>query len=197
MPEPAFLVDGVMEQRIIAQLCPNKPVRRIECNGRDVALEAIVERLDLHIQNLNNKYRPIIILIDQETRESSCEEIIAQLISLLERKGHHSQCVVGVVDRCIENWILADWENVKRTKGIAGKSMRGNSEGVQGKVKLKQLLPGDILYHEPTWGKEFFLSCDPRTIYAKSASFRRFVDQLHLPCHWLAPVSERFRPIYE
>jgi len=197
MPEPAFLVDGVMEQKIIAHLCPKKPVRRIECNGRDVALEAIVERLDLHIQNLNNRYSPIMILIDRETREMSCDEIIVQLTSLLEMKGHHGQCVVGVVDRCIENWILADWENVKRTKAIAGKSMRGNSEGVQGKVMLKRLRPDDILYNEPTWGKELFLACDPRRIYAKSESFRRFVDQLQLPCHWLAAVSERCRAIYE
>ena len=41
MPEPAFLVDGHMEQLIIQQLCPKKPVRRIGCNGDDVSMAAI------------------------------------------------------------------------------------------------------------------------------------------------------------
>src|SRR5690348_2601584 len=118
MPEPAFLVDGVMEQRIIARLCPDRPVRRIECNGHDVALEAIVDRVDLHIRDLNNRYHPIIILIDRETRRSSCEEILSEMRTLLDAKGHANQCVIGVVDRCIENWILADWENVSQKMGF-------------------------------------------------------------------------------
>jgi hypothetical protein len=194
MPDAAFLVDGVMEQRIIARLCPNRPVRRIECNGHDVALEAIVERLDLHIRNMSNRYHPIIILIDRETRRDSCEEIVAGLRTLLNAKGHGDQCIIGVVDRCIENWILADWENAIKKLQIEARPLEGECEGVQGKSVLKRLLPDDILYHEPTWGKDLFLACDAANIYAKSPSFRNFVDQLQLPCHWLGEVEDRFRP---
>jgi hypothetical protein len=196
MPEPAFLVDGVMEQRIIAHLCPNKPVRRIDCNGRDVALEAIVERVDLHIHNLNNKYHPIIILIDRETRDMSSDQIALYISGRLDERGHRDQYVVGVVDRCIENWILADWHTVARKQSFPAKRVPGICEGIQGKTALKKLLPDHILYNEPTWGKDFFLSCDPKNIYAKSASFRSFVDQLNCPCNWLTSISERFRPGY-
>lgn len=197
MPNPAFLVDGVMEQKIIARLCPNRPVRRIECNGHEVALEAIVERLDLHIQNMNNRYHPIVILIDRETRVASCEEIVAELTSRLDAKGHAGQFIIGVVDRCIENWILADWDNVIKQMGIEARQLEGDCEGVHGKAVLKRLLPTDILYHEPTWGKDLFLACDPRNIYTRSASFRKFADQLHLPCRWLVSIKDSFCAVNE
>ena len=63
MPEPAFLVDGVMEQRIIGHICRGKVVQRLNCNGTDTPLEVIVNRIEFHIRILNNRYSPIIILI--------------------------------------------------------------------------------------------------------------------------------------
>jgi hypothetical protein len=146
MAEPAFLVDGVMEQKIIARLCPNKAVRRIECNGRDVELEAIVKRVDLHIQNLNNRFHPIIILIDRETRSMSSDEIALYISRRLDERGHANQYVVGVVDRCIENWILADWNNVARKQGFPAKRAPASCEGIQGKGALKRLLPEYMFY---------------------------------------------------
>jgi hypothetical protein len=153
MPEPAFLVDGVMEQRIIARLCPNKPVRRIEYNGRDVELEAIVERLDLHIQNLNNRFHPIIILIDRETRSMSSDQIVIDISQRLDERGHRNQYVVGVVDRCIENWILADWDNVARKQGFPAQRVPASCEGIQGKAELKRLLPKDVFTTSLPGGK--------------------------------------------
>jgi hypothetical protein len=36
MPDPAFLVDGVVEQKILGQICRDKPIRRLNYNGLDV-----------------------------------------------------------------------------------------------------------------------------------------------------------------
>jgi len=197
MPEPAFLVDGVMEQRILGQICPRSPVRRLNCNGLDVALDVIVKKAELHIRLLNNRYHPIVILIDREKRSSNCAQIARDLLSLLEDRGYTNQCIVGVVDRCIENWILADWECIVGHYGFNPLRRSTRTEGSQGKTELKRLLPAGVLYHEPTWGKELFLSCRPEKLYENSPSFRALVDQLDLQCAWLSSLSPRFHPVYE
>ena len=200
MPEPAFLVDGVMEQRIIGHICPGKTVQRLNCNGIDTPLEVIVNRIEFHIRLLNNRHSPIVVVIDRERRTKTCEQISGEISDLLSGRGYTGQFVVGVVDRCIENWILADWSSVAnrfKQYGIRTAPKGANFEGKQGKSELKKLLPRDLLYNEPTWGKDMFLSCRPERIYQKSASFRAFVDQLNLHCPWLSRLDDRFRPRYK
>ena len=200
MPEPAFLVDGVMEQRIIGHICRGKTVQRLNCNGTDTPLEVIVNRIEFHIRILNNRYSPIIVLIDREKRTKTCEEIAAEMSCLLIARGYGNQFVLGVVDRCIENWILADWSSVAehfKEYCILTAPEGAHFEGMQGKTELKKLLPRELLYNEPTWGKDMFLSCRVDRIYQNSISFRTFIDQLNLPCAWLSSVGDRFQPIYE
>jgi hypothetical protein len=144
MPEPAFLVDGVMEQRIIGHICRAKTVQRLNCNGTDTPLEVIVNRIEFHIRILNNRYSPIIVLIDREKRSETCEEIVAEMSRLINDRGYGDQLVLGVVDRCIENWILADWNSVVeqfKEYGILTAPERAQFEGKQGKTELKKLLP--------------------------------------------------------
>jgi hypothetical protein len=200
MPDPAFLVDGVMEQRIISRLCQGKIVQRLNCNGTDTPIEVIVDRIEFHIRILNNRCNPIIVLIDREKRSATSEQIIQQISAKLDERGYGGQYVVGVVDRCIENWILADWNNVAerfKDNGITPIEDCAKFEGTQGKTELKRLLPRDLLYNEPTWGKDMFLSCRPENIYENSASFRAFIDKLNMQCPWLTVVHERFRAVYE
>jgi hypothetical protein len=194
MPDPAFLVDGVMEQRILRKLCPGKTAIRIECNEGNVALGAIVKRVDTQIRLLNNRYYPVVILIDRETRKISCDKIMQEITRQLNELGHAGQFVVGVVDRCIENWILADWESVCERNGFQYKRLTAGHEGTRGKSLLKRHLPKDIFYNEVTWGKELFLSCNPTALYQRSESFRSFLDKLDFPCVWLQGVNQRFLP---
>lgn len=200
MPDPAFLVDGVMEQRIISRLCQGKIIQRLNCNGTDTPIVVIVDRVEFHMRILNNRCSPIIVLIDREKRPASCEEISFEISRRLDERGYGGQYVVAVVDRCIENWILADWNNVaERFKEHGLKPIEDCTqyEGKQGKTELKRLLPRELLYNEPTWGKDMFLSCRPEKIYENSASFRAFVDKLNMRCHWLTGVNEGFRIVYE
>jgi hypothetical protein len=197
MPEPAFLVDGVMEQKILMKICPGRPVRRLNCNGNNVSIASITKAIDLQINLLGNRYHPIIIIIDREKRELTCDELITDMARHLESLGHADQCVIGVVDRCIENWILADWDTVIEAFGFPPLANQAATEGVQGKSALKQLLPRGIVYNEPTWGKDMFLACRPERIYENSASFKSFIDKLSLTCPWLAKIDARFAPAHE
>src|SRR3954452_9708477 len=95
MPDPAFLVDGIMEQRILQHICPGKPVQRLNCNGKNVALEIIVDRIEFHIRLLNNRYDPIIILIDREQRRATCVDIVSSMNQLLDERRYSGQFVVA------------------------------------------------------------------------------------------------------
>ena len=59
--KPAFIVDGYTEKNLIDKICPNRPVRRTDLNGKSVTLDAIALRLASYIRLFNNKFYPIII----------------------------------------------------------------------------------------------------------------------------------------
>lgn len=188
MPEPAFLVEGRMEQSIVQRLCPGKPVRLIGCNGDHVALDVIARFADAQIRLLKNSY-PIVIVLDREMREESCDVIQQKLTELLNAKGHQGQFIVGVADRMTENWILASWVAICAESAVH-RPYDGPSEGVDGKALIRTLLPAGESYHETTIGVDLFLRCDVQTMYRESPSFRSFLDMISIKCWWLAPVRE-------
>ena len=76
MPDPAFLIEGHMEKKILQSVCPGVPIRRIECNGEDVAMSVMAKFIETHIRLLNNRYYPIVIIFDREGRESTCGDAL-------------------------------------------------------------------------------------------------------------------------
>jgi len=103
MSNPAFFVDGQTEQRSLHNICPGNPIRIIGCNGDNVSIDAIAKRLTTLIKVLNNKYYPIVILIDREGRTDKCEKIAIDLRDALIQYGVKDEILIGVCDRMIEN----------------------------------------------------------------------------------------------
>lgn len=174
MCKPAFLVDGHTEQKIVQRLVPDSPVQLINCNGDDVQLDAIVKRLLTLIKLLNNRFYPIIIIMDREDRAISCKDMINKIFKLLKDKKNE-QYVIGISDRMIENWMLADWENFLRYIGRVGEIPYKNYEGECGKTILKKLYPP---YHETIDGVEIFLKSNKNEIIRNSKSFESFTESL-------------------
>lgn len=193
MPEPAFLVEGRMEQQIIQRLCPDKAVRLINCNGRDVTMSAIAKVLDARLRRLKN-FHPIIIILDRERRPQTCDELLGELTNLLDAKGYQGAYVLGMADRTIENWILSDWEFVSSEFEFL--MHEGLEQDCHGKTEIRKLLPNGTLYHETTLGVDLFLKCRAAKLFDRSTSFRSLVTQLDFQCHWLREVHERFCPQY-
>jgi hypothetical protein len=111
----AFIVDGFTEKLIIEKLCPKKPIRRTDLNGRNVTIKAIVEKIASIIRLLNNKYYPIVIIVDKEERDIGFQEMCEEIETGLSSAGiDPQQIIVGVADRMLENWILADWDNLSK-----------------------------------------------------------------------------------
>lgn len=186
MNNPAFLVDGQTEQRSISRLCPGHPVRTINCNGRDVSLEAIAERLATLIRALNNRHYPIIVLVDKEGRNETTTQIRARLTDLLKAAGVNDNVLIGVCNRMIENWILSDIENFKSYVG-AKAIKKDVSEGCSGKAVVKSIFKE---YHETSDGVELLCSSNPQIMFDNSPSFREFVLLLEdVNCNWLEGVG--------
>lgn len=171
MSKPAFIVDGFTEKLILGKICPGNPIRRTDLNGNSVTIKAIANKISSLIRLLNNKYYPIIIVIDREDREQNCEEIIEQLETELIEKGHvNDNLRINVADKMLENWIIADWtkisdkeEKPQETDGLRGSSIIKKHKGSYGKT---------------TDGVELFTKANPSIIYENSPSFKTFIDSL-------------------
>ncbi len=172
MSNPAFIVDGFSEKLVIGQICPGKPVRRTDLNGKSVSIQAIANKVGSLVRLYNNRYYPIIVIIDRENRIESSPEIAENLKRELDNQGLGNIDIrINVADRMFENWIVADWESLptKLEKPEITESVNGCSI-------LKKALDS---YHKTTDGVELFTKANPSNIYQNSESFRTFIDSLN------------------
>lgn len=180
---PAFFVDGQMEQKFIQNICPKAKVQLINCNGDDVKLEAIADRLASLIRLMRQRFSPVIVIIDREKRQQSAEQVQIELKSLLEQRGVDVEVMIGVADRMMENWILAD-EELKVE--LSGETRGRDFEGIDGKQEIKKWIRP---YHETVQGVALLRRCRPSRMQS-SDSFRKFFEQLRKDkslkeCWWI------------
>jgi hypothetical protein len=160
--------------------------------SRDAKMETIAKFVDAQIRALGNRNFPIVVVLDREGRKEPVPTLKEQLHTALEELGHVGQCLIGISDRCIENWILGDLEthtSYFEGRAIAALNARGsNVEGKNGKAVLKSLMP-QRHYDERIHGSKMLVESRAAQVYLKSLSFKLFVDECRtakLRCPWLA-----------
>lgn len=179
----AFFVDGKMEQMFVQNVCPGAKVQLINCNGDRVKLEAIADRLATLLRLLRSRYSPVIIIFDREKRDKTTEELSRELSELLLARGVTDRFYIGVPDRMIENWILADEE----VKAELSKEIKDTHfEGSDGKAHIRKYVSP---YHETVDGVSLLRRCRPGRMLS-SPSFRSFFDQFRADlslqdCWWV------------
>jgi hypothetical protein len=167
---------------IVKKLCPGAVVRRLNVNGKDVKLATIAHKILTQYKFLNNKYYPIVILIDKEARSSGCAEIVGELQTELSRLSVPlDQIHIGVCDQMIENWIVAD--DALTAERFDHRFEK--CEGMNGKAALKRLFPMESPYQETVHGVELLTSANPIRIAERSSSFSAFVENFPILCPWL------------
>ncbi len=182
MSKAAFLVEGELEKKFVEKIYPNHPVQKIGCNGDEVCIEAISKHIATKCRLYNNRYYPIIIIFDREDRTASISELKRDLLTQLSIEGINDTFIVGISNRMVENWILADEEIVKQYTNTK-KPFLNTFEGLDGKKEIKKFLP---TYHETTDGVELLLKCRASIIKNKSISFTEFFNDLpDNNCYWL------------
>jgi len=183
MMNPAFIVDGFTERNVIQNICPGAPIRRTDLNGKDVSIEAMAKKIASLIRVLNNRHYPIVILVDKESRNISCKEMIQKLEDAIKNEGiTNLDLRIGVADRMIENWILADWDKLKSEK-----EKPSNTDCINGCAKLKEVIGS---YGKTTDCVDMLLNADVKKMYKNSASFEIFANKLiDLNCDYINKIG--------
>lgn len=179
MSNPAFIVDGFMEQKIIQCICPGHPIRRTDLNGKDVTIPAIAKKLASLIRLLGNRHYPIVILLDKEQRDINFQDMAEAIRHGLVKEGIVDQDIrIGIADRMIENWILADWDTLTRNH-----DKPTSTDGLNGCAMIRKIRQS---YNKTTDGVQFFLAASPYVMYQHSPSFKHFVNKLDgIRCNYL------------
>lgn len=186
MIRPAYLVEGHLEQIFVQNACPGCPVRRINCNGDDVSIGAIAQRVGSLGRLLQKKHSPLIVLFDRENRTESVAEIEAQFRDALRPEGIVVEIVVGIPDRDIESWILADNVQFRKNAGATSSTSLDSCEGKRGKPIIKRVLGRTRSYVETIDGVAWLKSSRAVEMRRNSPSFRSFAGALDmLNCWWL------------
>lgn len=157
---PAFIVEGHMEQKIVSKICPGQPVRRVECNGDNVPIERVCDFIASHIRLFGNRNYPIIVILDREKREESVRELSAAALEYFGRNGLGDQDIrIFFADSEFEDWYLKDLDSICEYFGIPRPN--GNFHGKGG---LSQVIQGAVRYHETTVGFDLFFIVSLKTI---------------------------------
>lgn len=167
MPNPAFIVEGQMEQRVLQRICKGRPAKRIGCNGDEVPMSRMAVFVETQIRSLGNRHHPVFVIFDREKRADSAEKLKEDLINCLRDRGLDvSNILVFVADRETEQWLLYDLETI-----CLMFDLEPPREAPIGKGGLKKLIAGRVNYHETTVGVEIFLAVDKAKIAAQCPVF--------------------------
>lgn len=181
----AFIVDGQTEKKIVQRLCRGSVVRMTGLNGMDVSISAIAKTAASFIKLFKDRYFPVVIIVDRERRSEPAASIEHKLLSeLIDVYGvDKSRLIIACPDRMIENWMLADREQIEQQFGV---KLEAAYEGCNGKRIMRQLLASrNFIYHETTIGVDLFCRLNAEAACSISESFRRFKNKVFIYCQWL------------
>lgn len=174
------LVEGHMETHFVRSTYANAIVQRPFPNGRDVALEIIVECIIDALETVGGGIYRIIILLDREQRTLESCDIAAFILSSVRSAFPTRRFFVGVADRQIENWIVADEEFVRNRFGLASYTYAG--DGTYGKGVLDTLCGNDL--RGPKDKALMLKACSATRSAQGSQSLRAFVSSIDFGWRW-------------
>ncbi|WP_157835397.1 DUF4276 family protein [Xanthomonas sp. SHU 166] len=174
---PAYLVDGITEQRFVQAICQGSPVRLTNLNGNSVSAEAIAKRIASIVRLWKGRHYPIIVVVDLEKRSLSADEFARQVEESVKAQGIEDLLIVGAVDRMIENWMICD-------EAVWGEGqLRELTDGFSGATELKRMMP---TYDKAADGPTLLIESRASEIAKRSKSFKVFCEKLQgLKCNWL------------
>jgi Domain of unknown function (DUF4276) len=190
MNKPAYLVEGDLEQKFVQNTCPGSPVKKINCNGERTSLEAIAKRVETLGRLLHKRHSPLIVVFDREGREESSENLEKTFLEVLAQEKIDVPVIVGIPDKNLEAWILADYEMFLQSAKLGASTPISDFEGRNGKSVIKQLLGDGKSYVETIDGVAWLKAARPDVMQKYSPSFNRLFSALsNLDCWWLKSLE--------
>jgi hypothetical protein len=190
----AFIVEGELEKLFIQNVCPGSTVRLLQCNGDNVPMSIVAKKVGSLCRLLQKRHAKIVVLFDREARDEPCDALRADCLRRLrDHEDVSADVIIGIPDRDIETWLLADLEMLRAAiDGLAPSC--APCEGEKGKPRLKHSLPAGMRYVETDHGPRWLKKARPHRISENSQSFRVLAEQLaSLHCWWLKTAEEATR----
>jgi len=118
-----------------------------------------------------------IVMTDFEQRQESYRQFVSRLTLEFSKQGFDLDVRVAVPNTMIENWYLADVEQLSRKKSyIKSKLKQRSYEGKHGKHELKRIFKRGESYNEVKHGAELFCTIRFPIARNNSISFEYFVS---------------------
>ena len=179
MERIAAIVEGHTEEHFVRSTYGAARITRAIPNGRTVDPGVIVDAVLDALELVSGSVTKVLILFDREGRAETAEALAAEV-----RDGVAARCgdrvlYVGVSDRQIENWVVAD-EAEMQLRFNAGYEYGG--DGCSGKVVLRDLNGGVSLGPKDT--AELLKACSASCAAVKSVSLASFLRQIDFDWNW-------------
>ena len=175
------LVEGHTETHFINAAYGNAIVQRPIANGKDVGLDVIAEAIVEHLNTISGSISRVVILLDREGRQMSAKEMRDEILKRLEPSKGGRTIYLGVSDRQIENWIVADQNSMRARFSDSNYTYPG--DGCSGKHLLKGLAGADASPRDKAvWLKATQASASRQ----RSTSLEDFLAQIDFYWPWAA-----------
>jgi hypothetical protein len=179
MERIAALVEGHTETHFVKAAYPRAIVQRCLPNGKDVHIDLIIETIHDRMEILGGDIKKVIIIFDREGRIETAEQIHSYVREKLNKLCNNRKFYIGVSDKQIENWIVADNEYLRKIYNKIEYQYPG--DGTSGKEILKKLHGTD---QAPGDKAKMLKLTTPSKSKQNSLSLANFIDQIDFPWDW-------------
>jgi len=176
------LVEGHTETHFVQSSYGNAIVQRPFANGDSVSLDLIAEAIVEHLDTISGSITKVLILLDREGRDLSPGEVRSALWAKIHPHCGTRKIYIGVSDRQIENWILAD--EIGMRERFSAPDFVYPGDGLGGKNALKALSGSDASFRDKA---EWLKSTSTTQSRQNSKSLDDFLVQIDFFWPWALP----------
>lgn len=148
--------------------------------GHTAAVDAIARKSRKQISILRAfKCTRVIVVLDFERRREHYAEFVDSLRRAFSAVSFGVAVFVAVPNRMIENWYLADIEQLSRNRAFIRDGLKQKKyEGTHGKNELKKCMKQGISYAETKHGPQLFEIVRFEVARTNSRSFDDFLNSV-------------------
>jgi hypothetical protein len=173
------LVEGHMETHFVRSTYGNAVVQRPFPNGRTVDLDLIVESIRDQLETVGGDITKVVILLDREGRDIPAPDMLKYLQDELGKCTSNRNLYIGVSDRQIENWVVADEDHMREKFDAPNYQYVG--DGTSGRTTLEKLNGGDAGYRDKAY---LLKSCSATGAARRSPSLAAFLQIINFDWGW-------------
>ncbi len=184
MSSLGVIVDGVGDYAAFRERF-GSTVRVVKTDGprgHTVAPEVLVGSARKQVSLLRGRgCRAAMIVTDYEERRASYTDFRRALKRAVDQAGFDIPVYVAAPNMMIENWYIADVEQLSRKRSFLKPKLRQKKyEGRHGKRELRRLFVKGIQYSEVRHGPKLFPLIRKSVAARNSASFLEFTKEFEL-----------------